>query len=103
MGIAYLVVAVLSAAAAVFALQNGQPMPLRFLVWSMEGVPLAGAILVALAAGVVLAGVPLSIDRWRWRARARSLETQVTMLERAMGERDVPLLALRPARPVREA
>jgi len=71
MGLAYVVVALLSAAVAVFALQNNQPMSVRFLAWSLDNVPLAGAILAALGAGLVLAAVPLSISSWRWRARAR--------------------------------
>ena len=68
MGLAYILVGILSAAVAVFSLQNTQPMPLRFVVWSLDGVPLAGAILAALATGLVLAAVPLSIELWRARA-----------------------------------
>ena len=103
MTIAYLFVGLLSAAVAIFALQNGQPASLHFLAWSLEGVPLASAILIALSAGLLLAGIPLSIEQLRWRSRARSLATRVSLLESALGERDVPALAQRPARIAREA
>ena len=97
MGLAYLIVGILSAAVAVFALQNNQPMSLRFLVWSLEGVPLAGAILVALGAGLILAGVPLAISTLRYRSRIRRLEAKAEMLETALAARDAALLAPRPS------
>jgi uncharacterized integral membrane protein len=97
MGLAYVIVGVLSAAVAVFALQNNQPMSLRFVAWSLEDVPLAGAVLGALAIGLVLAAVPLSITNWRTRSRVRQLETKVEMLEAALTTRDTALLTPRPA------
>ena len=97
MAFAYLIVGILSAAVAVFALQNNQPMSLRFIAWSLEDVPLAGAILVALAAGLVLAAVPLAISNMRHRARARRLEAKVEMLEAALTTRDAAHLTPRPA------
>lgn len=103
MAIAYLIVGLLSASVAIFALQNGQLASLHFLAWSIEGVPLASAILVALSAGLLLAGIPLGIEQLRWRSRARSLENRVAHLENALGEREVPLLTPRPARVAREA
>lgn len=66
--------AILGAAAAQFALQNGSPITLRFLVWAAHDVPLAGVVLLALAAGALVAGLPLSISRWRLRARLRRIE-----------------------------
>jgi len=81
MGIGYLVVALLAAVVAVFALQNGTPTPVRFLVWNLDGVPLAGLILGAFAAGLVIAGVPLGIQRWRARSRAQQLDTRIRNLE----------------------
>jgi putative membrane protein len=98
MGFAYLVVAVVAAAVAVFALQNGQPTPLRFLGWTIDAVPVAGAVLGALVAGLVVAGVPLSIERWRWRSRTRSLEKRVAALERTVeAQRPVAAPAPTPA------
>jgi uncharacterized integral membrane protein len=81
MAIGYVVVAVLAAAVAVFALQNGTATPVRFLAWSLDGVPLAGLILAAFAAGLIIAGVPLAVQRWRARAQVRRLEAQIRALE----------------------
>jgi len=66
--------AMLGAAAALFALQNGSPITLRFLVWAADDVPLASVVLLALSAGALVAGLPLSISRWRLRTRLRRLE-----------------------------
>ena len=97
MGLAYVIVGILSAAVAIFALQNNQPLSVRFIAWSLENVPLAGAILVALAAGLILAAVPFVFSNWRLRSRARALERKVDLLEAALATRDAALLAPRPA------
>jgi len=97
MSLAYILVGVLSAAVAVFALQNNQTMSLRFIVWSLDAVPLAGAILGALATGLILAAVPLSIELWRQRSRVRALVARVETLESALMTRDSALLTPRPA------
>ena len=99
MGFAYIVVAVLSAGVAVFALQNNTPMSVRFLGWALDGVPLAGAILGSLAAGMLVVGIPLVISRWSWRRRARAAETKADMLQAALKDREAALLAQRPASP----
>ncbi|MBM4442906.1 MAG: LapA family protein [Candidatus Rokubacteria bacterium] len=101
MGLAYVVVGIVSAAVAVFAVQNSQSMALRFLNWSFADVPLAGALLGALVAGFVLSAIPLSIAQWRWRARARALESKIDMLEAALATRESnsSLLTPRPAAP----
>jgi uncharacterized integral membrane protein len=99
MGVAYILVGLLSAAVAVFALQNNQPMSVRFITWSVDNVPLAGAILVALGAGLVLAAVPLAISNLRLRSRARGMEHKVEMLESALTARDTALLTPRPPAP----
>ena len=80
MGLAYILVGILSAAVAVFALQNNQMMSLRFITWSLDGVPLAGAILAALAVGLILASFPLSIELWRQRSRVRTGAEPRTLL-----------------------
>lgn len=104
MGVAYVFVVIVAAAVAVFALQNGQPTALKFLTWSVDAMPLAGAILLALGAGLVVAGLPLGVERWRWRSRARSAEVRCAMLEKALGEREAALLRQRPTPPpAREA
>ncbi|HAM58795.1 MAG: hypothetical protein A2W08_09935 [Candidatus Rokubacteria bacterium RBG_16_73_20] len=87
MGLKYVFVAVLASAITLFALQNSDQTKIRFLVWSLEGVPLATVILVSVAAGVVLVGLPLWVDRWRLRMRLRSLEARLASAEALLGER----------------
>jgi uncharacterized integral membrane protein len=99
MGFAYILVAILSAAVAVFALQNNTPLSVRFLGWTLPEVPLAGAILASLITGMVVTAIPLMISRWTWRRRARALETKVDMLEAALATRETALLTPRPATP----
>jgi uncharacterized integral membrane protein len=80
-------VAVVAAAIAVFAMENWTETKIRFLMWTFDGLPLAAVILVSLAAGVVIVGLPLLVRSYRWRARARGLETRVKTLEEAAQER----------------
>lgn len=82
MAFGYLIVAIVAASVAVFALQNSEPTRVRFLFWVIDGVPVAALVLLSLAAGLVVAGVPLWLGRWRLRARARTLEARVAALER---------------------
>lgn len=82
MAFGYLIVAIVAASVAVFALQNSEPTRVRFLFWVIDGVPVAALVLLSLAAGLVVAGVPLWLGRWRERARARALEARVGALER---------------------
>ena len=81
MAFGYLIVALIAAALAIFALQNGTPTTVRFIVWNLDGVPLAGLILGAFGAGLLIAGVPLGIQRWRARSQARRLEAHVRNLQ----------------------
>ncbi len=60
----------------------------RFLVWSLAAIPLVTVILVSVASGIVLVGVPLWFERWRLRARVRSLESRLGAAEAPRGERD---------------
>lgn len=82
MAFGYVIVAIVAASVAVFALQNAEPTKIRFLFWVIDGVPVAALVLLSLAAGVIVAGVPLWLGRWRLRARARALEARVAALER---------------------
>ena len=83
----YAFVLALVVAIAVFALQNTAPAAVRFLVWTYDGVPLATVILLSVAVGIVVVGVPLWLSRWHLRARVRALETQ---LERLTERRNQP-------------
>jgi uncharacterized integral membrane protein len=97
MAFGYFVVAIVAAAVVVFAFQNGTPVSVRFFTWTLPSVSVAGLTLVALAAGIIAAGVPLWIGRWRLRARVRALEQQVRQLETSLAERDRALLKRPPS------
>ena len=88
MAFKYIVVAVIAAAITLFALQNSAPTALRFLIWQLDAVPLATIMLVSVALGVVLVGVPLPVGRWRLRSRLRALESRLGAEETAVGEQD---------------
>jgi uncharacterized integral membrane protein len=95
MALGYFVVALVAAAVAVFALQNGTPVSVKFLVWTPPAVSLAALVLGALAAGLIVVGLPLWIQRWRLRSRVRTLTTQVRQLETSLADRERALLAQR--------
>jgi uncharacterized integral membrane protein len=93
----YLVVALLTAAVVVFAFQNGTPLSVRFLTWTVPEVSAAAVILIALVSGLLIAAIPGWIQRWRLRGRVRGLEAQVRQLETALSERNKAVLAQRPS------
>jgi uncharacterized integral membrane protein len=88
MAFGYLVVAILAAAVATFALQNSEPVTIHFLFWSFRPLPIAGVTLAAVAVGLIVVGVPLGISRRRWRVRSRGLEARVGQLETSLAERE---------------
>src|SRR5436309_1052103 len=83
MAFKYIVVAVIAAAFTLFALQNNAPTAIRFLIWQLDAVPLAGIMLVSVALGV-----PLLVERWRLRSRLRALESRLGAEETVIGEQD---------------
>jgi uncharacterized integral membrane protein len=92
----YVVVALLTAAVVVFAFQNGTPVSVRFLTWTVPEVSTAAVILIALVTGLLIAAIPLWLQRWRLRVRVRGLESQVRQLETALEERHKAVLSARP-------
>jgi len=92
----YIVVALLTAAVVVFAFQNGTPLSVRFLTWTVPEVSAAAVMLIALVTGLLIAAIPLWVQRWRLRVRVRGLESQVRQLETALEERSRAVLAPRP-------
>jgi uncharacterized integral membrane protein len=78
MAVKYALVAIVAVAVTTFALQNTAPTSVRFLAWTVDAVPLAGVVLLAVVAGLVLAGTPLLITRMRYRSRLRALEARLT-------------------------
>jgi uncharacterized integral membrane protein len=73
----YLLTALVGAAAAVFALQNVDPVVIRFLGWRIEGAPLALVIMVSVLAGIVLTALVGLVQQWRLRSRIRQLENRL--------------------------
>ena len=82
MTLAYLLMALVGAACAVFALQNLDPVVIRFLGWRVEGMPLALVILLSVLGGLVFAFCVSLLRHWKLRSRIRQLEAQVAAQER---------------------
>jgi uncharacterized integral membrane protein len=93
----YVIVAILTAAIVVFAFQNGTPVSVKFLAWTVPEVSAAAVILIALVTGLLIAAIPLWLQRWRLRVKVRALESQVRQLESALEERNKAVLAARPS------
>lgn len=68
----YLIVAVVAIAVAIFAMQNTATVTVQFIAWRVEQVPVAAVVLISLAAGVVLIGLPLYFQLWRTRRHVRT-------------------------------
>ena len=73
---ANLIVAIVAVAVAVFTMQNTAGVSVKFLLWQVASLPLAAVVLFSFAAGVVVVGVPLWLQRWRLRSRVRALESR---------------------------
>jgi len=78
---AYLLMALVGALCAVFALQNMQQTVVKFLLWRVEG-PLALIILISVLGGLVFASCVGLLRNWKLRSRIRQLEAQLTAQER---------------------
>lgn len=85
MVIAYVLVALVGGGIAAFALQNLDPVVVRFLVWRIEGIPLAMVILLSLVAGMLLVGVAGAVPHVKLRLRVRHLESRIAQLAAAGG------------------
>ncbi len=77
----YVFMALIGAAAALFAIQNLDPVVVRFLVWRVDGMPLALVILVSAFIGIVFASTSGFAQQWKLRFRLRQLEHQVAQLK----------------------
>ena len=83
----YVLMALVGAAAAIFAIQNLDPVVIRFLVWRIEGMPVALVILLSAFIGIVFAALSGFAQQWRLRSRLRQLENQVAQLSAADAQR----------------
>jgi uncharacterized integral membrane protein len=86
----YLLMALVGAAAAVFALQNVDPVVIRFLGWRIEGAPLALVIMLSALAGVVFTAMVGVVQQWKLRSRIRHLEARLAQEHRAAPPVAVP-------------
>jgi uncharacterized integral membrane protein len=82
MTIAYLLLILVGAACAVFALQNMDPVVIRFVTWRVEGMPLGLVILLSILGGVIFASGVSLIRHWKQRSRIRQLEARLSAAER---------------------
>jgi uncharacterized integral membrane protein len=71
----YPLVALVAVAIVIFTLQNTQAVTITLLAWRFGEVPLAAVALGAFGMGVLVAGVPLGIQRWRLRSRLRACQS----------------------------
>lgn len=82
MTFAYLLLILVGAACAIFALQNMDPVVIRFVTWRVEGMPLGFVILLSLLGGLIFASVIGLIRHWKLRSRIRQLEARLQAAER---------------------
>lgn len=90
MTVAYILMAVVGAACAIFALQNMARVDLYFLGWQARSIPLALVILLSLLGGVLLASCVGLLRRWKLRSRIRQLEAQLAGGQRSGGASSPP-------------
>ena len=77
MTLAYLLMALVGAACAVFALQNMVRVDLYFLVWQAKDIPLALVILLSVLGGLIFASCVGLLRHWKLRSKIRQLEAQL--------------------------
>jgi uncharacterized integral membrane protein len=78
MTLAYILLVLVGAACAVFALQNMVPVEIWFVTLHVQGMPLGFVILLSVLAGLIFGtGVGL-LRHWKQRSRIRQLESQLT-------------------------
>jgi uncharacterized integral membrane protein len=82
MTLAYILMAIVGAACAVFALQNMDPVVIRFIGWRVEGMPLALVILLSVLVGLFFASCVGLLRHLKLRSRIRQLEAQLAAGER---------------------
>ena len=92
----YLLMALIGAAAVVFAVQNPTPVAVSFLIWQSGGLPLSLVILLSAVAGVVLASVAGLAQQIRLRLRIRQLEARVAQLSAPVAAPPLPPAARPP-------
>jgi uncharacterized integral membrane protein len=72
--IVYLFLVLIGAATAIFAIQNTDPVVIRFIGWRVEGMPVALVILLSVLVGLFVGSTVGLIQQFRLRSRIRQLE-----------------------------
>jgi lipopolysaccharide assembly protein A len=83
----YLLVALIGALIAVFAVQNINPVAIRFLGWQREAA-LSLVILLSILLGIILTSLIGLIPHWKLRSKIRQLENRVAQL--SISDREGP-------------
>jgi uncharacterized integral membrane protein len=86
MTVVYLLVALLGATVAVFAIQNISPVVIRFLGWQIEGA-LSLVVLLSILMGIVVTSLVGLVPHWRLRAKVRQLENRLARAATAEQQR----------------
>ena len=85
----YILMILVGAAGAIFALQNIDPVVIRFLFWRIEDAPLAMVIILSIAIGVVLTSLVGIVQQLKLKSRIRKLEHSLAQAT-AAAERQQP-------------
>ena len=91
MTVAYLLVALIGAAIALFAIQNINPVVVRFLGWQIE-TALSLLVLLSTVIGIVLASLAGLVRHWKLRATIRQLESRLAPPGAAEQQRPDPIV-----------
>lgn len=81
--ILYLLVALIGAAGAIFALQNIDPVVIRFLGWRIEGAPLALVLMLSMIMGIVLTSLVGIVQQWKLKSKIRQLQARLAQVSAA--------------------
>ena len=79
----YLLMAVVGVLAMIFAVQNPDPVAVRFLQWRIADLPLSLVILFSAIVGVICAAVSGFAQQVRLRLKIRQLERRIAQLSDA--------------------
>ena len=86
MVVVYLLVALLGAAIALFAVQNSSPVVVRFLAWRIEE-PGSLVVLLSVIVGIVLTALLGVVRHWKLRSRIRQLESSLARSQASTSQR----------------
>ena len=101
MAIVYLIVALIIAILAViFALQNPMTIPLAFLAWQLNGLPLSLVLLITLAIGVIIGLLVLAPSAIKSSFTVSGHRKRISALEQELEEHKVKIAELQKPEPV---